>query len=250
MTSVSRISTDLIQWATYEFSFVELEDSFATVSSIMPQKKNPVVLEKTRTAASDAIGAADSSLTHLKAAPFGDVREVAKYTYLPLLRNVGDVVRSLRLLTGVVETMELDEERMLDDARTSFCTMTELADTLVRECDLTFRQAHHMVAALVRVAADAGKTADEITVQELGRVASEVLERPVELSADELAAALDPETNVVRRDVIGGTAPARNREDRERQSGALADQRSLLADRRSALEEATKLRRERHDALT
>lgn len=250
MTSVSRVSTDLIQWATYEFSFIELDDSFATVSSIMPQKKNPVVLEKTRTAASDTIGAAGRSLTHLKAAPFGDVREVAKYAFLPLFQTADDVVRSLRLLTGVIETMEINEEQMLEDARTSFCTMTELADTLVRECDLTFRQAHHVVAALVKIAHDSGKTADEITGEELDRVASEVLDRPVGLTADELAAALDPETNVTRRDVLGGTAPECNHKDKDRQTATLADQRSWHTDRRSDLKEAADLRRDRHDSLT
>lgn len=249
MTSVSRISTDLIQWATYEFAFIELADSFATVSSIMPQKKNPVVLEKTRTVASDIIGAADSSLTHLKAAPFGDVREVSKYTYLPLFRNVDDVVRSLRLLTGVIETISLNEDRMLEDARTSFCTMTELADTLVRVCDLTFRQAHHVVAALVRVAQKAEKTADEITLEELNQVADEILDRQIDLSEDELAAALDPETNVTRRDIVGGTAPVRNREDRERQATTLADQRLWLTNQRSSLEDARELRRKRFDDL-
>lgn len=250
MTSVSRISADLIQWATYEFSFIELEDSFATVSSIMPQKKNPIVLEKTRTAVSDTIGAASSSLTHLKAAPFGDVREVAKYTFQPLFRTADDIVRSLRLLTGVIETMNVNDEQMLKEARTSFCTMTELADTLVRECDITFRQAHHIVGALVGAAYDEGKTADEITGEELERMASEVVDETIDLLADELAAALDPETNVTRRDVVGGTAPECNRQDRDRQITALADQRSWLAARRSDIEDAAEMRQDRHDSLT
>lgn len=249
MTNVSRLSRDLIDWATYQFGYVELDDSMATVSSIMPQKKNPVVLEKTRTEASNTIGAANSALVHLKGAPYGDVREVAKYVFLPFFEHSTEVVRSLRLLTAVVDTMTVNEERMLEDATESFCTTTELADTLVREADLTFRQAHTVVARLVRDATEAGKSAVDIDRDDLAAAARETLDRPVDLSSEALAAALDPETNVQRRAVVGGTAPEQTRADLGRLSDGLDEQRTWYQHALDRLAEADRRRREWADEI-
>jgi argininosuccinate lyase len=243
MATVSRVARDLIDWSTYEYGYLELSDAYASVSSMMPQKKNPYSLEKVRSSASDAIGASTATLTHLKGSPYGDVSEVAKYVLLPMLERTDEAARVLRLLGGVVDTMAVDEERMLSNAERNFCTMTEVADTLVREEDVSFRQAHETVGTMVQSVLADGRDADEIELGDLDAAFEAVVGRPVTMSADALTEALDPIINVERRDLPGGTAPARNREDLTRQRDRLADEFDWLDDASGHIADAAAERR-------
>jgi argininosuccinate lyase len=250
MCTVSRLARDLVDWSTFEYDYLELSDSFASVSSMMPQKKNPYSLEKLRTAAGGAIGASTTALTHLKGAPYGDVSEVAKYVLVPLLEGTDEVVRMLRLMAGVVDTMEIKEGNMLENAERNFCTMTEVADTLVREEGISFRQAHEIVGTMVQAVVDDGRRADEITLADLQTAADAVADREVGLSEAELRAALDPVVNVERRNVPGGTAPERSREDLARQQASLDEHAEWIADTRTRLADAEEERRARSAAYT
>lgn len=244
LTNVSRISHDLVEWSTFEFDFIEHDDSLSTVSSIMPQKKNPSVLEKTRTTASDAIGAATSSFTHLRGGRYGDSGERSRYVFLSFFDEVEDGGRTLRLLDAIIDTMETREERMLDVAEESFCTMTELADTLVREFDFSFRVAHEVVSMLVRDVHNDGRTAGEITVEDVERAAQEAIGQEIGITMETLKRALDPKQNVEQRDIVGGTAPQRSEEDLTRQYDSLDDQREWLTETHEGLAGARTLRRE------
>lgn len=236
-TNLSRISQDFLVWSMFETGFVELSDGLSSVSSIMPQKKNPSPLERTRAAAAEVIGDATAALTYLKAVPYGDVGETS-YAAEPLLERAPDVVRSLRLITAVIETLVIHSDRMYEDAEQSFSTMTELADTLVRECGLSFRQAHEVVATLVQTLVADGRYATDVTPADLDEAAETTLGETLDLPADELRSALDPRENVARRDVVGGTAPRRNQESVEYQREELRAQVDWLVSIENSLEVA------------
>jgi argininosuccinate lyase len=244
MATISRFSRDLIDWSTYEYNYVEISDSFASVSSMMPQKKNPYALEKLRTVASETIGAATSTLTHLKGAPYGDVSEVAKYILVPLLQQTDETVRMLHLLAGIVDTLEINEERMYENASKNFSTMTELADTLVREENISFRQAHETVGTMVQAVINEGREADEITLSDLNDAAEVIIGDKVSLSEEELRKALDPKVNVARRDIPGGTAPECNEEDVNRQLDNLNSHKSWVNEKIGELDKAEKERQQ------
>jgi argininosuccinate lyase len=102
MTNISRVSQDLLVWSMLEVGFIELSEQMSNVSSIMPQKKNPGVIEKTRARAGEAIGEANSTLASLKAVPFGDVGETS-YGAMPFLRNVDGSIRAIRTIPASIE---------------------------------------------------------------------------------------------------------------------------------------------------
>lgn len=249
MTNISRVVRDIIEWGTHEFNAAEISDGYASVSSMMPQKKNPYTLEKLRTEASDTIGAANSSLVHLKAAPYGDVSEVAKYGFVPLVEETDEIERMLRLLAGVIDTLDIKEERMYQNAAKNFCTMTEVADTLVREEDLAFRQAHELVGTMVRIAVDDERTADELTINDLNQAARSTIGRETSLQPDEFQRAIDPAVNVERRDIPGGTAPARNEEELEARREHLEEHENWVDNTYDAIHEAEAERRASADEL-
>lgn len=249
MTNVSRLARDLIDWSTHEYSYIEISGGFSSVSSMMPQKKNPYPLEKLRTSASDSIGAATSSMTHLKGSPYGDVSEVAKYAFLPLLTHSKEVVRMLGLLEGILDTLELKTKEMRRNAAENFSTMTELADTIVRQENISFRQAHQIVGGVVRRAFQDDRTANEIKVSDLNAAAENVLERELTLSSEDLALALDPQENVERRNGVGGTAPECNEKDLQRQYDCLDDHRNWLLATSRFVDESEEKRRTEVDRI-
>lgn len=244
MTNISRISRDYIEWSMFEFDFLEIDDGLATVSTIMPQKKNPSVLEKTRAAAGDTIGAATSATVHLQGSRFGDAGERSRYAFVPFLEEAVNVSRTIRLFRASVETTAINPDRMYEDAAASFSTMTALADTLVRTEGIPFRSAHEICATVTRRLLDADRSAASIEYADVAAVAESRLGRPLRAAPETIEAAVDPAEAVAGNDVLGGTAPERVRTNLERQKDRLDDQRSALeattaalADRESALDD-------------
>lgn len=242
LTNISRVSQDLLVWSMFETGFVELSEQMSSVSSIMPQKKNPGVIEKTRAKASESIGQANSSLVALKGVPYGDIGETT-YGVMPFLKNVAGAVKTIRLFAAIIDDLQLNEERMFEDAYESFCTMTELADTLVREADLSFRTAHEVVGGLVHNVFEDGRNAGEITIEDLDQASEVITDRTGLLTEEELEGALDPMQNVARRDIIGGTAPAQNEADLEKQRSLLDDQQRWQRNTQDQLDAARAERR-------
>ncbi|MFC6993716.1 argininosuccinate lyase [Haladaptatus sp. GCM10025707] len=223
MTNISRMSQDLLVWSMFELGFVELSNTMSTTSSIMPQKKNPGVLEKTRAYANESIGQANSTLISLKAVPYGDVGETTYLAY-PFLGAASNAADAIHLFAAVIDDIQLNDQRMYQVAQDSFCTMTELADTLVRAAGLSFRQAHEVVSTLVRAVYEDGRHAGQITLSDLETAASITVGKSGLLTNEALVEALDPQTNVTRRDILGGTAPKQNHDDLSRQRALLDEQ--------------------------
>jgi argininosuccinate lyase len=238
LTSASRCATDLLLWTTQEFGFVVLDDAYAGISSIMPQKKNPLALEHCRARAAHGLGALASVLAVLKGIPLTHTRDTGKEIFHWVFDAFDQAVGTVELLTGVLRTMHVDSERMGRAALAGFATATELADTLVREFGLSFRSAHRIVSAMVQRAVEHELDASGLTPELLADVSTEVLGRPLHLRADALMRALDLEANVQARSLIGGPAPRVVLRALDERRHALNDDRARLGERWNALRDA------------
>ena len=208
MGFLSRLATDLQAWSTWEYGFLELADRHSAVSSIMPQKKNPVALEHAKAAAAMVQGALVAGLAASKNTSFADVSDGVSAINEPSMDAALRTTRILALLEEVFAGLSLRPERMAAAAREGFGTATELADGIVRATGLSFRQAHGVVAVVVREALETGRPADAITSADLDRAAMESLGRPLAIPPAAVAAALDPAENIRTREVLGGPGPA------------------------------------------
>jgi len=152
MVNLSRLAEELILWSTPEFGYLELDDLFASTSSIMPQKKNPDTAELARGKTGSVLGCLVSALAICKALPQSYNRDLQEVT--PHLWQGMDWTRStVRILDGCVSTLKFNLERLEASSGQGFSTATELADSLVRRTGMPFRTAHSIVG---RIAA-AGK---------------------------------------------------------------------------------------------
>jgi argininosuccinate lyase len=201
---LSRLIHDLLQWATREFGVLHIDEAFLQISSIMPQKRNPVVLEHLRARVGWVLGDIHTAETLVHSAALGDTVDVEDEFYEPLFRAFEHGVGVLRLLEAALGTCRFDVDLMARRAADGFTTATELADTLVRRAGLPFRQAHRVASAVVR---HSGADASSVTPELVAQAASEVLRHPVMLSREDLQAALDPWAFVERRAIAGGPAP-------------------------------------------
>jgi argininosuccinate lyase len=208
MTFLSRLATDLYAWSTWEYGFLELADRHSAVSSIMPQKKNPVALEHIRAAAAMVQGSLAAALGCAKNTPFADVNDAVTAVNEPVLDAALRTRRILALLAEVLEGLELRAERMARAAAEGFGSATELADVIVRETGMSFRMAHNVVAAVVRDAVEAGRIAEAIRSADLDAAAKALFGYALGISEEAVAQALDPGRNVAVRTVLGGPAPA------------------------------------------
>lgn len=204
---VSRFVTDLLFWVANEVAAIRLHPSFIQVSSIMPQKRNPVALEHLRAFTTRAMGVAQGVVGHMHNVPFGDVNDVnddLQPTLRYLTREIADVAS---LLVDVVGTMEVDRQLLHRRAAESFAPVTELADVLVREGKLPFRTAHRIVSDVVSELTAYEKQLADLDLALLNDVAERVTGQRTRLTAEQLRIALDPVHFVAVRRVRGGPAP-------------------------------------------
>jgi argininosuccinate lyase len=197
---LSRIGEEIVLWSSTEFSFMALSDAFSTSSSMMPQKKNPDVAELVRGKAARLIGHLTALLVLEKSLAFGYGRDLQEDKE-PIFHALRDALQSLRALTGAIKTAKFNRERMAEALEQGHVCATDLADYLVLS-GVPFREAHHIVGALVREAESRGV--------QLSHLPREVLSRAHEaLQGAGVEAALDPRAAVERRKLIGGPAQVR-----------------------------------------
>ncbi|MCX9010033.1 MAG: argininosuccinate lyase [Candidatus Methanoperedens sp.] len=234
MTNLSRFAEELILWSSSEFEFIELDDRYASTSSIMPQKKNPDIAELTRAKTGTVDGALMAVLTICKALPYSYNRDLQEAT--PHLWRATDATRAaVRMAEGMVRTAKIKKENMESASDKGFMTATELADTIVRVTGIPFRTAHHIVGACAK----AGTTP---TLQDMDEFSLGILHERLSdrgLSEENIREALDPMGNIRRRNVRGGPAP----EETGRQAAAmkkkLADTGKEIGQIRKKLGEAS-----------
>jgi argininosuccinate lyase len=180
-THLSRLGAELVLWSTTEFGFCELPDSWSSGSSIMPQKKNPDAAELLRAKAPRVVGHLSAFHGVLHALPLTynkDLQEDKEH----LFDAVDTLERSLAAATGMISRVRFDRERMREAAADELIAATDVADLLVR-LGTPFREAHGIVAGLVRTALDQGKPLSELTPQELSAHSETLAEHAQELKA-------------------------------------------------------------------
>jgi argininosuccinate lyase len=202
-TGLSRLADELVLWSTSEFGFVELDDAYASTSSIMPQKKNPDILELIRGRSGTVIGHMTAAFAIVKGLPYSynsDLQEVTPQ----LLRSFEICRGSVRIMTGAVGTLKINKKEMARKSTMGFTTATEIADTIVRATGLPFRTAHGIVGRLARGDGNPSlKDVDSASMAMIGQKLSKL-----GLTGKMLDEAKDPMKNVERRSVLGGPAKA------------------------------------------
>ncbi len=240
MSNISRLSHDLYIWSTDEFSYVEVADSLAAVSSIMPQKKNPIALEHCKAKAGHVFGALVANLSCTKNTPFGHCRDISAESVTPLWSGLEETCAALRLITESIRTLTVNKDVMSGRARDNFSTATELADSLVRQFDMPFRIAHMIVAKVVSNAVGAGIRSDHITPEMVDEAAVSVIGRPLGLSREMLKQVMDPDLNMRIRSSLGGPAPTEVRAMLADDSRHLDEYRARTCARKKGLFDAGK----------
>ncbi len=234
MVNLGKLVQDLLLWCTEEFGFLRLREGYVQISSIMPQKRNPVSLEHTRILASKALGQAQAVLTCAHNTPFGDIVDSEDDLQPLVFSAFADAQRALRLFVGLMEHAEVQRERLRRRAQGSFLTVTELADTLVRGEGISFRRAHRLVASAVRTVG--AEYFPERIVEHLQRLAPQLLGHSLETSAKELLRALDPENFVRIRSIVGGPAPSAVSAEIERARSEISQANAWIEQKRALLE--------------
>ena len=204
---LSRLAEEIVLWATPQFGFAKLSDRFTTGSSIMPQKRNPDAAELVRGKAGRIYGALTGLLTVMKGLPLTyskDMQEDKEGTF--------DALRSLSLclaaMTGMIGDLTPDVGRMKDAAGAGYATATDLADFLVRELKMPFREAHHATGRLVAMASGRGIGLEALTLADMQAVEPGL--------TDAVFAVLGVENSVQSRTSYGGTAPDNVRQQAKR----------------------------------
>ena len=202
---ISRLSEEVILWATKEFGFVTLDDSYSTGSSIMPQKKNPDVAELARGKAGRLIGDLAGLLATLKALPLAYNRDLQEDKE-PVFDAVDTLELVLPAVAGMVATLRFDTDRMASLAPQGFSLATDVAEWLVRE-GVPFRVAHEVAGACVKACEERGIELWDLTDEDLAGLSEHLTPGVREV--------LSVDGSLASRDAKGGTAPVRVAEQLE-----------------------------------
>ena len=212
---LSRLSEEIILWATKEFSFITLDDAFSTGSSIMPQKKNPDVAELARGKAGRLIGDLTGLLTTLKGLPLAYNRDLQEDKE-PVFDAVDNLHLLLPAMTGMVATLTFHTDRMAELAPQGFSLATDIAEWLVRE-GVPFRDAHEIAGGCVRVCEERGTDLPDLTDADFAVISEHLTPAVREV--------LTVPGSLASRSGKGGTAPVRVAEQLERLRSAIEEHR-------------------------
>jgi len=196
---LSRLAEEIVIWSTAPFGFIALSDAFSTGSSIMPQKRNPDAAELVRAKSGRIIAALSGLLIVLKGLPLAYSKDMQEDK-----EPVFDAADSLELMvaamSGMVDDLKVNEAAMAEAAAGGYSTATDLADWLVRELGLPFREAHHVTGRAVKLAEGKGCRLDELDLEAMQSVEPRI--------SDAVYDVLSVEKSVASRISFGGTAPA------------------------------------------
>ena len=195
---LSRLAEEFIIWASQPFGFVKLPDAYSTGSSIMPQKRNPDAAELVRGHAGRIMGCMNALCVTMKGLPLAYSKDMQDDK--PPVFEAHDLLGlSIAAMTGMIETVTFRTDRMRGLAESGFATATDLADWLVREGDIPFREAHHITGRAVAAAEEAGVQLADLPLDTLKAIDARI--------DDRIYAVLTVDASVASRKSHGGTAP-------------------------------------------
>jgi len=210
---LSRLAEEIVVWMTPQFGFITLTDAFTTGSSIMPQKKNPDAAELVRAKAGRMLGSFTQLAVVMKGLPLTYSKDMQE-DKVPAFEAFDALELSLRAMAGMVADLEPNAERMSAAAGAGFSTATDLADWLVRELGLPFRDAHHITGAAVKRAEQLGCDLPGLPLADLQALDPRITEGVYKV--------LTPQASVASRTSYGGTAPDQVRAQIKRWKETLA----------------------------
>jgi argininosuccinate lyase len=197
-THLSRLAEELVLWSTPQFGFVRLSDAFSTGSSIMPQKRNPDAAELVRAKLGRILGAFAGLAVVMKGLPLAYSKDMQEDKE-GLFDAADNLALALAAMTGMVKDMTPDPKRMRAAAEAGFATATDLADWLVQKLDMPFREAHHAVGRLVKMAEAKGCDLAGLSLAEMQGVEKRLTRAVFRV--------LSLDYSVSSRKSYGGTAP-------------------------------------------
>ncbi|MBY0306099.1 MAG: argininosuccinate lyase [Sphingomonas sp.] len=211
---LSRLAEEFILWASQPFGFVSLSDQWSTGSSIMPQKRNPDAAELVRGHSGRIAGCMTALVMTMKGLPLAYSKDMQD-DKPPVFEAHDLLALSIAAMTGMVASATFRTERMRAAAEAGFSTATDLADWLVREVGLPFREAHHVTGRVVKLAEERGTALDQVPIDALRAIDSRI--------DDSVYKVLGVDASVASRTSLGGTAPVQVRaaiaEARRRREG-------------------------------
>jgi argininosuccinate lyase len=218
LAGLGRFVQDMLLWSTSEFGYLRLGDGYVQSSSIMPQKRNPVALEHARAIGSKALGQAQAITLAVHNTPFGDIVDTEDDLQPLVFAMFRDAMRTVNLVAAAIASAEFDAEKLEARAGDGWTTLTELADTLVRDHKLPFRTAHAISARLI---AARQREPERPLAQLVAEASADLLGAPLAYSDEALATILSPRHFVNVRRTLGGPAP-------DVTAGAIDASRALL----------------------
>ena len=236
--SLVRFVNDLLIWCRSDVALATVGDEFIQVSSIMPQKRNPVVLEHIRARIGYVVGDAATVEAMVHGAAFGDTVDVEDEIFVPLLHCCDHTQSVLTLLRDVLATIRFDTKRMESAARAGFGSSTELAERLTSDYGIPFRQAHRIVSRLVDELIASGRDLFSLTPEMLRDATINLSGVDVDINTVELRHILDPVEVVTRRTTPGGPARSTVLEALERERTDQAQRGSWIDAQVRSLESA------------
>ena len=210
---LSRLSEEIITWASNEYSYITLSDAYSTGSSIMPQKKNPDIAELIRGKSAKAIGSLTAMLALLKGLPLAYNKDLQEDKEL-LLNCEKDLLASLLLMEKMLQTAVFNADKMLASTKSGYLNATDLADYLTQK-GIPFRDAYKLSGEIVSYCISEGKTIEELTLAELKNFNN--------LFEQDIYKAIDIKEIVNKRNSAGGTAPQAVKESLEKLKKRLAE---------------------------
>jgi argininosuccinate lyase len=242
-----RFVLDYYQWTSYEFRLIELDDSHAGSSSIMPQKKNPYALIALRNKCTTVLAELQR---HQAMAALGAYRaDILGLNLPPVTAGLRETAEILDLSAHVVRRSTFNADRGAELAGANFATVTELVDTLVRVAGLSYRSAHQVIGVAVKTVLEQGTGTGGITSSLLDEAARQALGRTLGLPEKDVRAALDPLHFVESRATRGGTSPAEVERMAQARRSDLARDQARLAELRAAISEGDRALRCAVDAI-
>lgn len=206
--NLGRTSQDFLLWATQEFNAFILASPYVQISSIMPQKRNPVSIEHTRSLLSSVVGDASTVLQMVHNTPFGDIVDTEDDMQPYLWRAIDRLIGIYKLFGSLVVTMDVNKKKLLNRAENSFANVTELADTLVRSEGISFRQSHSIVSKCIKVLLAHGEESLASLTWGLANTQSKLVTgKELTISEEDFYNALKPEFFVRVRTLLGGPSP-------------------------------------------
>lgn len=193
MTHISRMAEEIIIWSSFEFKFIELDDSYSTGSSIMPQKKNPDIMELLRGKTGRVFGSLINILTVMKGLPLAYNKDMQEDKE-PLFDSINTVKNSLSIIPDVIKTMKINKDNMLNALKQGFIDATDVADYLVKK-NVSFRDAHNISGNIVSYCIKENKTIQDLKIDEFKSFSP--------LFEDDIHFAIDFKNSINAKKVIG-----------------------------------------------